>query len=80
MAEDMTGGAKPEAAPPEESYFTVETCSRCGAEVHGLHGRWTCSSCGECSPYSPPPEGWQADPGYRLPPSPPPPFSGRSKG
>lgn len=56
-------------------YYTVHSCTRCGADVHGLHGRWTCQTCGECSPYVPPPEGWQADPGYREPP----PASGRQR-
>lgn len=55
-------------------YYTVHTCTRCGAEVHGLHGRWTCSSCGECSPYVEPPQGWQSEIGYKdipdLPPRP----------
>ncbi|MEU7183336.1 hypothetical protein ACWIG3_16335 [Streptomyces celluloflavus] len=47
-----------------ELYYTTHRCSSCGSEVHGLHGRWTCSACGTCSPYSPPPDGWQADDGY----------------
>lgn len=53
-----------------QPYYTVHTCTQCGAEVHGLHGRWTCSACGECSPYVEPPEGWQADLGYRSAPEP----------
>ncbi|MFE3776129.1 hypothetical protein [Streptomyces sp. NPDC059122] len=47
-----------------DTYFSVHVCTGCGSEVHGLHGRWTCSSCGTCSPYTPPPDGWQADEGY----------------
>lgn len=53
-----------------DSYYTVHTCTMCGTEVHGLHGRWTCTSCGENSPYEEPPEGWQGDPGFRDPPKP----------
>lgn len=48
-------------APEEAPYYTVHTCTQCGSEVHGLHGRWTCSVCGHCSPYSEPPEGWQSE-------------------
>ncbi|SEO49585.1 hypothetical protein SAMN05216267_102862 [Actinacidiphila rubida] len=51
----------PTAPAPVEPYFTVHQCTGCGAEVHGLHGRWTCKACGECSPYSEPPEGWQTE-------------------
>lgn len=55
-----------------DPYFTVDTCTRCRAEVHGLHGRWTCKQCGECSPYSEPPEGWQTEirPGDGIEPPP----------
>ncbi|MGV4930283.1 hypothetical protein [Streptomyces sp. HJ7] len=54
----------PSVDDPSSEYFTTHVCSGCGSEVHGLHGRWTCSACGTCSPYAPPPEGWQADEGY----------------
>lgn len=54
----------------ESRYYTVHACTGCGSEVHGLHGRWTCSACGECSPYVEPPEGWQADAGFREKPKP----------
>lgn len=45
----------------EAPYFTVDTCTECGREVHGLHNRWTCTACGACSPYAEPPEGWQSE-------------------
>lgn len=45
-------------------YYTTHICTECKSEVEGLHGRWTCRHCGTNSPYIPPPEGWQADPGY----------------
>lgn len=61
-------------APATETYFTVDICTKCRSEVHGLHGRWTCKACGECSPYSEPPEGWQTEirPGDVMAPPPPP--------
>ncbi|MFE3654606.1 MULTISPECIES: hypothetical protein [Streptomyces] len=60
----MTTDSEAEDAPHSELYYTSHKCSGCGTTVHGLHGRWTCSVCGTCSPYAPPPDGWQADPGY----------------
>jgi hypothetical protein len=52
----------------QDSPITVDTCTQCGCDVEGLHHRWTCTRCGACSPYSPPPGGWEADPGYNDPP------------
>jgi hypothetical protein len=64
----------PLAAAPVERYYTEHKCTRCGAEVHGLHGRWTCKACGECSPDSEPPEGWLTEirPGDTAAPPPAP--------
>jgi ribosomal protein L37AE/L43A len=45
----------------ETPYYTEHQCTRCGTTVHGLRGLWTCQACGECSPYEPPPEGWQTE-------------------
>ncbi|MEU8551946.1 hypothetical protein [Streptomyces roseoverticillatus] len=48
-------------AAPGEPYYTTNTCSGCGSVVLGVHGRWTCASCGTCSPYQEPPEGWASE-------------------
>lgn len=58
----------PVVTAPARAYYTVHTCTGCGAEVHGLQGRWACAQCGVCSPYEEPAEGWQADIGYRRRP------------
>jgi hypothetical protein len=47
-------------------YYTTDICSECQETVQGLHGRWTCRSCGTNSPYIPPPEGWQTDPSVGI--------------
>lgn len=61
----MSPHAEPDTVEPDsEMYFTTHVCTGCGAGVDGLHGRWTCGACGTCSPYTPPPEGWQHDEGY----------------
>jgi hypothetical protein len=50
-----------------EQYWTTHECTKCGTEVHGLHNRWACTVCGECSPYIPPPEDTTAHPADRDP-------------
>ncbi|GAA2708136.1 hypothetical protein GCM10010315_04010 [Streptomyces luteosporeus] len=42
-------------------YYTTHSCTGCGADVHGIYGRWACGACGACSPYSEPPEGWATE-------------------
>ena len=44
-----------------QPYFTVDQCTTCGTEVHGIHNRWACPNCGTCSPYREPPGGWQGE-------------------
>ncbi len=51
----------PATGAPTEQYFTVDQCTGCGTEVHGIHGRWACPNCSTCSPYREPPEGWQGE-------------------
>ncbi|MFC5721819.1 hypothetical protein ACFP1Z_16730 [Streptomyces gamaensis] len=47
--------------PDGEPYFTTNSCTGCGADVHGIHGRWSCPHCGACSQYLEPPEGWATE-------------------
>ncbi|MEU3756393.1 hypothetical protein AB0H17_27140 [Streptomyces olivoreticuli] len=42
-------------------YYTTDECSNCHTTVLGIHGRWACPHCGECSPYTEPPEGWASE-------------------
>jgi hypothetical protein len=48
----------PEGGTPPKQYYTVDQCTTCGTEVHGLHHVWACPNCGTCSPSAPPPGGW----------------------
>lgn len=62
LADGRASGTLGRVSDEAEPYYTTDICTGCETVVYGLHGRWTCAVCGACSPYRPPPGGWQSDP------------------